>query len=190
VSELLFVTVAIQVVLALSLVATLLRPSSQIWPPPSAHSWQFHFTWLGKLLHLSGVLLLGVLAWGSLGFPGWLRFALGAPLIVLGLGFMIWGVHVLSTQASLGLGGRLVRAGPYRCSRNPQCVGVLLLLAGWALLSSSGPAVWACLGASVWYILAPFVEEPWLRAQFGVEYDAYARAVPRFLGVRRRTAAA
>ena len=187
---LLFATLAIQGVLALSLVVTLLWPSVRVWPPPSAHSSQLYFTWVAKGLHLSGVVFLGIFAWGSFGFPGWLRFGFGAPLVLFGVGSLLWSVRTLTTQASLGLGGRLVRSGPYRYSRNPQYVSVFLLLGGWALLSASRPVVWACLGASAWYFLAPFAEEPWLSRRFGAEYEAYTRAVPRFLGRHRRTAAA
>jgi protein-S-isoprenylcysteine O-methyltransferase Ste14 len=188
--ELLLATLALQAALALSLAVTLVRPTVRVWPPPSPLSWQFYFTWVGTWLHLSGTFLLGVLAWGSVGFPGWVRFGVGAPVLAVGMGSAFWGFHALSTRASLGLGGRLVRGGPYRYSRNPQYVSSFAILAGWGLVSASSPALWACLGATVWYFLAPFVEEPWLRAQFGAEYEAYEREVPRFIGLRRRNAAA
>jgi protein-S-isoprenylcysteine O-methyltransferase Ste14 len=161
-----------------------------VWPPPAARSWQFYFTWVGKWLHLSGTVVLGFLGWGSLRLPAWVRFGVGAPLLLLGVGSLFWALRVLSVHASLGLGGHLVRGGPYRYSRNPQYVSLLAILAGWGFLSASGYSVWACVGASAWYLLAPFVEEPWLRANFGAEYEVYAKAVPRFLAVRRRRAAA
>jgi protein-S-isoprenylcysteine O-methyltransferase Ste14 len=188
--ELLLVTLALQFALALSLVVTLVWPTVRFWPLPEAHSWRFYFTWVGKWLHLSGTFLLGVLGWGSHGFPGWVRFGVGTLLLVLGLGSLLWSVRVLSVHASLGLSGHLVRSGPYRYSRNPQYVSLLAVLAGWWLLSASSLALWACLGAGAWYFLAPFVEEPWLRVQFGAEYEAYAKTAPRFIPVRRRHAAA
>ena len=129
------------------------------------------------------------IGWASNAFPGWLRLGVGAPLLVSGVGSLLWSVRVLSVHASLGLRGQLVRVGPYRHSRNPQYVSLLAILAGWALLSASSPALWACFGAGAWYFLAAFVEEPWLRAQFGAEYDAYARTTPRFIAVGRRQAA-
>jgi protein-S-isoprenylcysteine O-methyltransferase Ste14 len=187
---LLLATLALQAVLAASLVLTLVRPHTRVWPPPSAHSWQFYFTWVGTWLHLSGTFFLGVFAWGSLEIPDWLRFGIGGPLLAIGMGSVFWGFHALSAHASLGLGGRLIREGPYRYSRNPQYASSFCILAGWALLSASGPAFLACLGGSIWYFLAPFVEEPWLRAQFGTEYDAYTSAVPRFIGTCRKRSAA
>jgi len=36
----------------------------------------------------------------------------------------------------------------------------------------------------VWFVLAPFTEEPWLRDKFGAEYDSYMKRVPRFLSFR------
>jgi hypothetical protein len=78
VGELLFATLVIQAALAPSLVVTLVWPSARVWPPPSAHSWQLYFTWVGKGLHLSGVFFLGIFAWGSLGLSASLR--LGSEL--------------------------------------------------------------------------------------------------------------
>ena len=188
--ELLLTTLALQAALTLSLAVTLVWPSVRVWPPPSVRSWQFYFTWVGTWLHGSGAFLLGVLGWGSLGLPSWARVGVGAPLLAIGMLSGLWGFHTLSAHASLGLGGHLVRGGPYRYSRNPQYVSSFAILAGWALVSASGLTFWACLGASTWYFLAPFVEEPWLRARFGAEYEAYARAVPRFIGLGRSNAAA
>jgi protein-S-isoprenylcysteine O-methyltransferase Ste14 len=34
---------------------------------------------------------------------------------------------------------------------------------------------------------APFAEEPWLRRQYGGEYEEYCREVPRFFGIRKQT---
>ena len=81
-------------------------------------------------------------------------------------------------DASLGLGGDFIRRGPYRFTRNPQYVGNVAWFAGYALLSSSEVTAWACAAGSLWFVLAPFAEEPWLRAE---AYEEYRRQVPRFL---------
>jgi protein-S-isoprenylcysteine O-methyltransferase Ste14 len=184
---LLAVTLLTQALLASSVVATRLRPTLHIWPPPDRHSWQFYFIWIGAWVHLSGAFLLAILDWNSFGLDPWLRFALGIPLIVLGQLFIFWGFRTLSLHTTLGLGGPLVRGGPYRYSRNPQYVGACAYLGGLALLSGSGVALVACLGGMLWYLLAPFAEEPALRARFGREYEEYCRDVPRFLGRPRRS---
>lgn len=185
-------TVTIQVFLAFSLGWSILFPSTRVWPPAQRRSWQFWATWVATVVSIFGCLVLGVLGWGTGGISLVFRLSVGLPLIAGGVVFALWGVHTLSTHASLGLGGQLIEAGPYRYSRNPQYVGDLVALAGWALLAASPEAAWACLGASCWFLLAPFAEEPWLHAQFGEAYDMYCRTVPRFLGVpsgTRRAAA-
>ena len=34
---------------------------------------------------------------------------------------------------------------------------------------------------NVWFLLAPFVEEPWLRRQYREAYDDYCVQVPQFI---------
>jgi protein-S-isoprenylcysteine O-methyltransferase Ste14 len=81
---------------------------------------------------------------------------------------------------------RLVVAGTYRYTRNPMYLGLLLLLAAWALWLGS---------LSVWLVLPLFVaaltrlqivpEERALAAKFGADYRAYRGAVRRWFGRRR-----
>jgi protein-S-isoprenylcysteine O-methyltransferase Ste14 len=177
------VTLFTQLLLVSAFLVTRLRPSLRIWPPPPGRrSWQLYFVWGGAWLHLSGAFLLAILDWNGLGLPAWLRFGLGLPLIVLGQLVIFWGARTLSAHTTLGLGGPFVRGGPYAWSRNPQYIGAITYLLGLGLLSGSGWTLAACLGAMVWYVSAPFGEEPFLRAEFGPSYDAYCREVPRFLG--------
>lgn len=76
----------------------------------------------------------------------------------------------------------LVAAGPYRFSRNPIYVGLVLLLLGLVvLLGTLGP--WLVL-PSFWLILRQrFVikEEALLRARFGAAYEAFCAQVPRWI---------
>ena len=82
--------------------------------------------------------------------------------------------------------GWLVKDGPYRFTRNPQYVADIGMLAGFAVLSNSFYAWITCLLGMIWFVLAPFTEEPWLRDQFGIEYDLYMKRVPRFLSFKRQ----
>lgn len=75
--------------------------------------------------------------------------------------------------------------GLYARTRNPQYVGMMIGLAGFALLANSVVVTTLCLLRGCWLVLLPFAEEPWLRERFGDEYDAYCNRVPRF--VSRRT---
>jgi len=77
---------------------------------------------------------------------------------------------------------RLVSAGVYRATRNPMYLGLLFVLAGWAVLLSSAAAPIVAT-AFVPYMnrfqIAP--EERALAAMFGAEYAAYRTKVRRWL---------
>jgi protein-S-isoprenylcysteine O-methyltransferase Ste14 len=87
----------------------------------------------------------------------------------------------LGLRGGLGLEAELVTEGPFALSRNPGYVGDLILLAGYVILTDSQlAAILAALGA-VWFLLAPFAEEPWLEEQYGEAYRRYRTQHPRWL---------
>ncbi len=175
------ITLFLEVLLGGSLVLTLLMPNFRAWPPPSRDSWQYRFTWTLTILSLVGTITVGILDWDTFVFPQWARFLVGIPLLVGGNALALWGVRTLSVHASLGLKGKLVTSGPYRFTRNPQYVGDIIALLGFALLCNSLLASINVLVGALWFVLAPFTEEPWLRKQYGAAYEEYVRKVPRFL---------
>ena len=177
-------TLIVQVALAASLLASKRWPNYRIWPPPSARSWQFWFTWVGFGLSVVGTFVVGALSWGSLPLPSSARFVVGPALLLSGAALGVAAVRQLSTHASLGLGDELVRGGPYRYSRNPQYVADIAVFLGWALMSSSLVGLGTSVAGCLWFLLAPAAEEPWLRERFGSAYDSYCREVPRFVGAR------
>jgi protein-S-isoprenylcysteine O-methyltransferase Ste14 len=183
--SLLAVTLAAQAVLFGFTLVSFAAPAHRVWPPPSRRSWQMIATWFLSWVSLSGVFLLAVFGSNTLGLPAWLRIGLGVPLLAVGPGLIAWGFRALSVETTLGVRGPLIRSGPYRFSRNPQYVGTCIYLASLALLSGSHLVAIAALAIGLWFLATPFVEEPWLAAQYGAEYEAYCREVPRFLGVRR-----
>jgi protein-S-isoprenylcysteine O-methyltransferase Ste14 len=76
----------------------------------------------------------------------------------------------------------LVVAGLYRYVRNPQYVGVVLVVIGEALLS--GRVVlfgYAALLAIGYQLFVRYYEEPTLGRLFGEPYARYLEAVPRWL---------
>lgn len=77
--------------------------------------------------------------------------------------------------------GRLTTAGPYRWSRNPQYVGWLLFLLGFALTDWSLWCLAVLLIVAVSLHLLVLVEEEHLRRAFGEEYIQFCREVPRYL---------
>ena len=76
----------------------------------------------------------------------------------------------------------LARGGAYAVTRNPMYLGGAAMQAGWAILLGSVPVA----EVGVVYLTAmsaagvPF-EERLLGDRFGESYDAYRRAVPRWL---------
>ncbi len=186
VTYILVATLVAQALLGSSLIATLLMPGFRVWPPPRRRSWQYGFTWGLTFISFAGILVLGILDWDSFSFDHWLRFPIGIALIAFSLYLVLWAIRTLGAHASQGLGGGLIREGPYQWTRNPQYVADIMMLAGFAVLSNSVLAlVTGSIGAA-WFVLAPFTEEPWLRDQFGEEYEQYMNHVPRFVSILRR----
>lgn len=180
------VTLAAEVLLGASLIVTLRIPSLRVWPPPRRNSWQYLFTWGLTMVSFAGILILGILGWDSFVLDHWLRFPIGIGLIASSIVLVIWAIRALGLHASQGLGGRLIQQGPYQITRNPQYVADIGMLAGFAILANSTYAWLTCLLSMAWFILAPFTEEPWLRDEFGLDYDLYRERVPRFISFRRR----
>ena len=167
-----------------SLAVSVARPDLRIWPPPRRDSWQFVVNGILSNTMLFGLVALGLIDWNSFIFPAWTR-VVGGILIAFGGAFALWGFLTLGPHASQGLGGGLVASGPYRYSRNPQYVGTVVVLAGYATLSNSALALIAAGMASAWFVALPCAEEPWLRDRFGKAFEEYAARVPRFLSLRR-----
>lgn len=76
---------------------------------------------------------------------------------------------------------KLVISGPYRYSRNPMYLAVALILVGWAVSFDSWHIlIYAVLVIFAFYLRVVHGEEPWLARQHGVEWQRYARRVPRW----------
>jgi protein-S-isoprenylcysteine O-methyltransferase Ste14 len=120
------------------------------------------------------------------------RWALVEPLGLLPLGL---GIAVLAlTVREFYVAGRgtlapwsppvtLVTSGLYRFSRNPMYVGVLLILAGWAIVFwSRSLAIYAGCMALVFHLRVLLHEEPFLARTQPAPWVAYSARVPRWLG--------
>ena len=118
-----------------------------------------------------------------------MRVAAGVVLAVLGL--------ALATRSAVLLAGRgrprrgprpaFVLAGPYLRMRNPLLAGVVVGIAGAAVVAGSrwlgAVALAIALAAHVWVVA---VEERRLLRRFGEAYAEYLRRVPRWLPRRNR----
>jgi protein-S-isoprenylcysteine O-methyltransferase Ste14 len=109
-----------------------------------------------------------------------------AVAFLLGFGVMIWawwlfrraGTPIRPTAQAVSL----VTSGPFRLSRNPMYLGIVVMLLGIALFVGSWPMLIPPLGFFVLMSLVfiPF-EEQRLRQVFGEAYDSYARRVRRWI---------
>lgn len=110
----------------------------------------------------------------------------GSLLMLAGLVLLLWCVHDFyvrgkGTLAPWDPPRKLVVAGPYRYMRNPMYVGVLTLVAGWALsLVSMLVTLYVIVLAIAFHIRVVVHEEPWLASQFGDEWVQYCVSVPRW----------
>ncbi len=120
------------------------------------------------------------------GAPEWLRLSLAlVPILVAGT----IAVAGLARFHSAGTSHHpkakpkvLLLRGPYRWSRNPLYLALLLLLSGLSLLLNN---LWILLSVPVLFLLLRFMvvprEEANLKAAFGEDYAAYCRRVRRWL---------
>ena len=81
--------------------------------------------------------------------------------------------------------GQLTTAGPYRWSRNPQYVGWLLFVLGFALNDWSLWCLAALMVIAISLHLLVLVEEEHLQRVFGARYREFQRQTPRYAGWRR-----
>jgi protein-S-isoprenylcysteine O-methyltransferase Ste14 len=111
---------------------------------------------------------------------------LAAVLLLPGFGLLVWSLWLFLRARTSPLPMRpttaIVRSGPYRWTRNPMYLGMLLLYLGVAFLFD---AVWAlvlspALVAFVsWFVIAK--EERYLEASFGDDYQRYKAQVRRWI---------
>jgi protein-S-isoprenylcysteine O-methyltransferase Ste14 len=121
-----------------------------------------------------------LLGWNATRWLGVALLVLALPIWVLfNLHFVVEG-H--GTPAPVAPPERLVVGGPFRWVRNPGYVAGIALLVGQALLFGSlALLVYAAGIFLAFHLFVVFYEEPTLRRQFGAEYEAYCRAVPRWI---------
>ena len=119
---------------------------------------------------------------------GYILFAVGAALYLwcLVCFLMAGGTPAIFFTRHLGflLGKEppdVVRTGPYRYSRNPMYVGVLLILVGEAaLFGSRALLIYAMVAGLAFHLAVILYEEPHLTRIFGQSYRDYCAQVPRW----------
>jgi len=126
----------------------------------------------------------GLLGWPRI--PGLPLPIVGILLIVLGAIAPVWAFRLFrreDTEVSptSPTNRQLVITGPYRFTRNPMYLGLVIATFGIALWVGAWPmfAVPVAVFATANFVHIPH-EEAKMRRQFGASYDAYARRVRRW----------
>jgi protein-S-isoprenylcysteine O-methyltransferase Ste14 len=101
----------------------------------------------------------------------------GLILYAIGLFLVLLSIHFFGQAPN----DQPVLDGPYRFSRNPQWVGLFLVLLGLAISAKSWLLVMIVLVIGLTYHIQILAEEELCRAQYGVTYDRYLKTVPRYL---------
>lgn len=118
--------------------------------------------------------------------PGW-TFGAATALFAMGLAVYTWCIWDFAsfgrgTPAPIDAPKKLVVRGLYRYTRNPMYVGVLTVIFGWATLFQFWKlAAYALVVGSCFQLFIVFHEEPYLRREFGSEYEDYRARVGRWL---------
>ena len=126
----------------------------------------------------------GWMAWSSVNFPDWLRWA-GVGLGVIAGGLLVWTLRSLGGNLTDTVVTRrahtLVSSGPYRWVRHPFYDAVALSMlanalaaANWFLLSTGSSVV-------VLLVVRTRTEEEKLLLRFGDSYRTYMEQTGRFL---------
>lgn len=78
----------------------------------------------------------------------------------------------------------LLSEGPYRFTRNPMYLGMVLVSASVPFMTGLLPDLWAAAALAVWlHFKFVLPEERYLQGLLGVGYLAYASRNPRWLGL-------
>jgi protein-S-isoprenylcysteine O-methyltransferase Ste14 len=124
---------------------------------------------------------------------GWPRIP-GLPIVWLGATLVVLGVILSVTAAMLfrregteisptsPMNKKLVTSGPFRLTRNPMYLALVIASTGIAIWIGSWPMLFAPIAtfATANWVHIPF-EESKMRRQFGETFDDYSRKVRRWL---------
>jgi len=111
---------------------------------------------------------------------------IGVVLVGLGLALVFWGLLTFWSRRTGILphhpASQIVRAGPYRYTRNPMYTGMAAAYVGVTLvMGDAWPLL--LLPFAIWLLVRLVIarEERYLASAFPDEYDAYRREVRRWL---------
>lgn len=150
------------------------RPSLLVVIPPPAWALLFFFAaWLiGRAAGLAPVFQSTI--------AGWTVFALGVAIAASGrLAFARAKTEVIPVSKK---NSALVTSGPFSVTRNPMYLGLLVALAGLAIVlgTSAGAIAVVAFFLFVNFVSIPY-EEAKMERQFGDQYRLYRKRVRRWV---------
>jgi len=167
---------------------SILMPKMRIWPPPSGRCWQFYLVWVPIVVAFFATSWLAFLDWNNFVFRHCARFPVGGILMFAGYVIYYWARQHLGWKMMMGLKGKFIATGIYKYTRNPMYIGDTALYVGFAIICNSLLIYVVAIIGVILFLLTPFAEEPWLREQYGTQYDDYVLSVVRFIpSLRNRT---
>lgn len=137
------------------------------------------------LLYLGVSLVLHFLS-RNIGLPRFSNPLAGLFCVVSGFGVMIWAWALFQAQRTAicptSRATALIQTGPYRFTRNPMYLGILLMLCGAGFLLSSIVSFFAPVAffLTMNVVFIPF-EEQTMNSIFGEAYNAYRSSVRRWI---------
>lgn len=114
------------------------------------------------------------------------RMSIAGVLMAFSASILLWGVrtlHVANTPFEPNREPKaIVTSGPFRYSRNPMYLGLIIMGIGWAFLTSSS---WFLAGTAALFLLLNFVviprEEMALRRIFPTEFAEWSHRKRRWI---------
>jgi len=174
-------TVVADITLIVGYLISAMYPERRVWPIGDS-TWRWWLNWSALSVVFAGFPVLAALDWDSFVFSDrWNKLA-GVGIAAVGMGFALSALFELGWMESSGREGELQTDGIYHYTRNPQSVGFITFVVGVILATNSQKLVVHGFLTIIVYALFPFAEEPWLREQYGQEYEAYCERTPRFVG--------
>ena len=140
-----------------------------------------------RALLLSLLVQLPPVLWSWPLNPSKVPALVGAAMVVAGCVLNVWAERLFRKRGvgvcPFGPVPNLVSTGPYRFTRNPMYLGMVLLSASGPLLMGLPWNLWPAVTLAVWlHFRFVLPEEKFLREQLGVSYLEYASRNPRWLG--------
>jgi protein-S-isoprenylcysteine O-methyltransferase Ste14 len=134
-----------------------------------------------------------LIAAGANYLAGWPKIP-GLPLVPLAVALIVLGTALLGAAAALfrrmgtelnptsAANRALVTSGPFRLTRNPMYLGLVIVTFGIAFWIATWPMLLAPIAtfATVNWVHIPF-EEAKMRRQFGEAFEKYAQKVRRWI---------